>query len=106
MSVWASSPDGLRLRVRLTPRGGRNRIDGVAKDGDGRSVLKVRVAAAPVGGAANTALIVLLAKKLRLPKSRLSIVSGQTNRVKIVLAAGLDDAEKADLQKLFPEPTP
>jgi uncharacterized protein YggU (UPF0235/DUF167 family) len=73
-----------RLAVRLTPRGGREAIDGWAVDGDGRPYLKVRVAAPPVEGAVNAALLALLAKALGVPKSSLSIVSGAGARLKLV----------------------
>ncbi|MFZ0268484.1 DUF167 family protein [Caulobacter sp.] len=73
-----------RLAVRLTPRGGREAIEGWAVDGEGRPYLKVRVAAPPVEGAANAALLVLLAKTLGVPKSSLSIVSGAGARIKMV----------------------
>ncbi len=81
----------LRLRVRLTPRGGRDRIEGWI-DADGERLLKVRVAAPPVDGAANAAVIALLAKALRLPKSSLTLVAGETARIKTVAIAG-DAAE-------------
>jgi uncharacterized protein YggU (UPF0235/DUF167 family) len=74
----------MRLAVRLTPRGGREAIDGWAVDGDGRPYLKVRVAAPPVEGAANAALLALLAKTLGVPKSSLSIASGAGARLKLV----------------------
>ena len=54
------SPMSVRFAVRLTPRGGRDAIDGVGDDG----VLRVRVAAPPVEGAANEALCRLLAQAL------------------------------------------
>jgi uncharacterized protein len=73
-----------RLAVRLTPRGGREAIDGWAVDGEGRPYLKVRVAAPPVEGAANAALLALLAKTLGVPKSSLSIVSGAGARLKLI----------------------
>lgn len=76
--------DGLRLRVRLTPRSGRDRIDGWVADEDGAPVLKARVAAPPVGGAANAALIRLLAKALGVPKSAVTITAGETARAKTV----------------------
>ena len=50
---WRIRPGGLELRVRVTPRGGRDAIDGVEALADGRPVLKVRVRAAPADGAAN-----------------------------------------------------
>ena len=73
-----------RLAVRLTPRGGREAVEGWAVDGDGRPYLKVRVAAPPVEGAANAALLALLAKTLGVPKSSLSIASGAGARLKLV----------------------
>lgn len=64
--------------VRLTPRGGRDGVDGV--DPDGR--LRVRVAAPPVDGAANEALVRLLARELGTGRRRVVLVSGATSREK------------------------
>jgi uncharacterized protein len=89
----------LRLRVRLTPRGGRDRVDGFAPDAAGERVLRVRVAAPPVDGAANAALVRLLAKALGVPKSAVTIVSGETSRGKTVEVVG----EPADLAKRLGE---
>ncbi|MFA5600279.1 MAG: DUF167 family protein, partial [Phenylobacterium sp.] len=58
----------------------------------GRAVLKVRVAAAPTDGSANAAVIALLAKALKRPKSSLRLVSGETARLKLIEAEGLDEA--------------
>ena len=80
----------VRLAVRLTPRGGREAIDGWAVDGEGRPYLKVRVAAPPVEGAANAALIAFLAKALGVSKSSLSIASGAGARLKLIDIAGCD----------------
>ena len=80
----------MRLAVRLTPRGGREAIDGWAVDGDGRPYLKVRVAAPPVEGAANAALLAFLAKALGLPKSALTLASGAGARLKLIDIAGCD----------------
>ena len=79
-----------RLAVRLTPRGGRDRIDGWAVDEAGRRVLKVRVAAPPVEGEANAALVRLIAKALGQPKSAVRIVSGDTARIKQLEIDGVD----------------
>ena len=78
----------MRLAVRLSPRGGRDAIDGWALDEAGRPFLKVRVAAPPVEGAANAALEVLLAKALGLPRSAVAVARGQTARIKQVEIAG------------------
>ena len=87
-----------RLAVRLTPRGGRDRIDGWGRDGAGRSYLKVRVAAPPVDGEANAALEALIAKTLKLSRGAVRIVSGETARVKQL---EIDGAEPADLERVF-----
>ncbi|WGM37269.1 DUF167 family protein [Caulobacter sp. NIBR1757] len=78
-----------RLAVRLTPRGGADRIDGWGEDAQGRPLLKVRVSAPPVEGEANAALEKLLAKALGLPKSAITVAAGQTARVKSVAVRGL-----------------
>ena len=71
-----------RLTVRLTPNGGRDQVDAWERDADGMLTLKARVSAPPEGGKANKALIALLAKSLRLPKTSISIASGDTSRTK------------------------
>lgn len=80
-----------RLAVRLTPRGGRDCIDGWDQDASGRRVLKIRVSPPPSDGAANAALLKLLAKALGVPASSLAIVGGATARLKLVEVTGLDD---------------
>lgn len=82
----------MRLAVRLTPRCGRDAVQGWAVDGDGRAYLKARVSAPPVEGAANAALIALLSKALGRPRSAITIAGGQTARLKIVEIEGLDEA--------------
>lgn len=72
-----------RFTVRLLPRGGRDRVEGIEGDG----MLRVRVAAPPVGGAANAALVELLGTQLGLPKSAVRIVRGETSRLKTVAVA-------------------
>lgn len=85
----------MRLAVRLTPKGGRDALQGWGQDADGRPYLKVRVPAPPVDGAANAALLAFLAKTLRRPRSSLKIVSGETARLKLVEIADLSDEEAA-----------
>ncbi|MDB5455118.1 MAG: hypothetical protein JWP92_703 [Caulobacter sp.] len=91
----------MRLAVRLTPRGGRDGVDGWALDAGGRPYLKVRVSSPPVEGEANAALIAVLAKALGRPKSSLRIAAGTAARLKSVEIDGL---EAADLAAAFGPP--
>jgi uncharacterized protein YggU (UPF0235/DUF167 family) len=82
----------MRLTVRLTPKGGRDRIEGWARDEAGRPYLKVRVAAPPVDGAANAALVALIAKAIARPRSAVVLAGGATARLKVLEIEGLDEA--------------
>jgi uncharacterized protein (TIGR00251 family) len=93
--------DGVRVAVRLTPRASRNGVDGIFRDVDGAPVLKLRVVAAPVEGAANAALLAYLAEKLKLRKSDVKIASGEGSRLKIVHIAGRPDQILAALTVLL-----
>ena len=85
---WQRTATGLRLTVRLTPRGGRDALGGVRRDQAGRAHLLARVSAPPVEGAANVALVRLVAKALSVPKSAVAITSGETARIKTLEIAG------------------
>ena len=80
----ASSGSGALLTIRLTPRGGRDALDGVETDAAGRAVLRARVSAPPEDGAANEALLRLLAKACGVPRRALTLEAGATQRVKRV----------------------
>lgn len=82
------SGDGVRVALRVTPRAGRDRIDGLITDGDGRAALKLSVTAAPEDGKANMAVLKLLAKAWDVPRTALSVASGAAARRKIVHVAG------------------
>lgn len=82
ITPWRLNGDGVDLTVRLTPKGGRDRIDGIGQDAAGKPVLLVRVVPPPVDGAANKALVKFLAKQTGVAKSRISFISGETARVK------------------------
>lgn len=73
------------LEVRVIPRAGRTGFGGL-RDG----ALLVRLAAAPVDGAANVELIALIAKALRIPKRAITIVSGERARSKRIRIVGID----------------
>lgn len=70
------------LPIRVTPRSAKPGVGDWKADPGGRSFLEIRVAAAPVDGAANDQVVKLVAKALDLPKSSLTIVSGQSARLK------------------------
>ena len=81
------------LAIRVTPRAAKPGIGGWRAGADGREELEVRVAEAPADGAANEAVIRLLAKALGVSRSELSIVSGQTSRHKrVAIPFELDEA--------------
>lgn len=81
----ATAEKTARLSVRLCPNASRDEIVGF----DGQQRLRIKVAAPPVGGAANKQLIKLLSKRLRLSKLNISIASGQKRRDKVVEIKGL-----------------
>jgi len=74
-----------RFAVRLMPRGGMDRVDGVSDDG----VLQARVEAPAVGGAANAALVHLLAEELDVSRSSVQLVAGATGRHKLIIVDGV-----------------
>jgi uncharacterized protein (TIGR00251 family) len=100
MDPWRYSTQGISVALRVTPRGGRDEIDGIEALADGRSVVKMRVRAIADGGEANRAVTELLAKALGVPKARVRILSGATSRLKQVAVDG-DPAKLGDnLRKL------
>ncbi len=95
---WAPRRDGLALTVRLTPKSARDALEGIEQLADGRAVLKVRVRAVPEAGAANAALIRLVAKSLAMPAGAISLETGATGRVKTLFLNG--DAEALETRLL------
>ena len=85
---WRYSSDGISFALRVTPRGGRDDIDGIETLANGRTVVKVRVRAIAEDGEANKAVLELLAKALRVPKASVKILSGVTSRLKQVAVGG------------------
>ena len=100
LPVLRSEPSGGRLFVRLTPKASRNAIGDVVVDADGQEWLRVSVTTVPENGKANQALIKLLAKAAKCPKSSVRIVSGQTDRAKTLLIDGNPDALMAKISQL------
>ena len=85
-----AGPAGISLAVRVIPRGGRTAIAGIRGE-----ALLVRLAAAPVDGAANDALVALLADTFECPRRDVSLVSGRHSRNKRVTIHGLNQAQVA-----------
>jgi hypothetical protein len=96
----------LLLTVRLTPRGGRDAIDGIEQMADGRSVLKVRVRAAASDGEANAALVRLVARSLAIAPRHISLVAGATARLKRLKIAGHGTALAETLANIVEAPRP
>lgn len=88
MDPWRYSTQGVSVALRVTPRGGRDDIDGLETLANGRTVVKVRVRAIADGGEANRAVTELLAKALGVPKARVRILSGTTSRLKQLAVDG------------------
>jgi uncharacterized protein (TIGR00251 family) len=97
---WSAAPDGVVIMVRLTPKGGRDSIDGIDTLADGSVALKARVRAAPSDGEANAALCRLIAKALGIPPGRVEVVGGATSRLKRVKAMGDARALGTALEKI------
>jgi uncharacterized protein len=79
-----------RISVYVQPRANKTAVAGM-HDG----CVKVRLAAPPVDGAANAALIEFVAERLRIAKSRVRIVTGQTSRRKVVEVDGVSAEQLA-----------
>lgn len=92
-------PGGIEIQIKVIPRSGRTAVAGI-RDG----ALLVRLAAAPVDGAANDALIALLAVTLAVPRRTVTLVSGERSKTKRVRVAGV--SVSAAQTRLAPEPSP
>jgi len=97
---WALTAGGVVVAVRLTPKGGRDAIDGIETLADGRAVLKARVRAAPTEGEANVSLIRLIAKALGVPPRDIVLAAGATARLKRLMISGDGPTLIATLEKL------
>lgn len=78
----------MTVAVRLQPGARRSQVDGTTQLDDGTAVLRARVSEPPEKGKANAALIKLLSKAWRLPKSAIELQSGQSDRRKTLLVIG------------------
>ncbi|MEI6560024.1 MAG: DUF167 family protein [Rhodospirillaceae bacterium] len=102
-SPFAPVADGVRVALRVTPGGSRTAVTGFAGTASGGKALKVSVTAVAEAGKANEAVIKLLAKSWRLPKSRFTLVAGASDRNKIVHVSGDPEELMACLTGHHPE---
>ncbi len=87
--VLGQIPGGVRVLVRAQPRASRSAVVGTLDDGRGGLALKVAVAAPPVDGAANAAIVELLADVLGVPKRAVTVARGESGRNKQVEVRGI-----------------
>ncbi len=85
---WRAAAGGIAIDVRLTPKGGADRIDGPAELAGGRAVLRVRVRAVPEKGKANAALERLIAGALGVAPGNVAVACGHRARIKTVQVSG------------------
>src|SRR5690606_4530100 len=93
--------EGVVIVVRLTPRAGKAAIGTPVRDADGAARLPVSVTAPPTDNLANDALIALMAKTWKIPRSAISIVAGARGREKKVLIRGEPEALRARIAPLL-----
>lgn len=91
MSPIERGSSGILLTVRVTPRSGRDGPIGIAAGADGRPLALVRLSAPPVDGAANDALVAVVAKALGVAKRDVRIAAGAKSRVKRIAIDGPAD---------------
>jgi uncharacterized protein (TIGR00251 family) len=100
MDAWRYSTHGISVALRVTPRGGRDEIDGLETLANGRTVVKMRVRAIAEGGEANRAVVELLAKALGVPRAKVRVLSGTRSRLKQI-AVDRDLAKLGDVLRML-----
>ena len=82
---WCSAlPGGVRLAVQIQPNAKKTEVVGVLDD-----ALKIKLAAQPIEGKANEALVKWLASALGVPRSAVTLTHGQTNKKKLLEVSGV-----------------
>ena len=90
-------PQGIKLSVRVVPKARSNEIEGWHQDEKGVDELKIRVTAVPEKGQANKAVIDILSKSLKIGKSKVTIIQGETCRNKKFL---IQDVTMRDIENI------
>jgi uncharacterized protein (TIGR00251 family) len=99
--VWAQSPEGITLRVRVCPSARRNKSPAIIDVGDGQKALEIGVREAPIDGKANKAVIEKIAEFLDVPKSSVVIKSGEASRLKRIFIAGDPNQLVSNIQRVI-----
>lgn len=87
---YRHTSQGIELFVRLTPGSSQNKISGFYDD-EHHTYLRVNVTSVPEDGKANKALLLFLSKTLKIPKTKIRILSGHAFRNKVLLLEGIDE---------------
>lgn len=95
-----STTKGLHLHIRATPKASRDEVTGIVTLADGSNALAVKVTAVPEKGKANAAILALVSKAARVPKSAFEQIAGETDRHKVFRIASHAEAVQAWLQGL------
>jgi hypothetical protein len=93
--------DGIYLYIKVTPKASQNKIGKVIIGEDGNNVLKIYVTCVPENGKANIAIIELLAAKLGIAKSLITIIKGSTHKNKVCLIKNTDKTTVLALQSII-----
>ena len=86
---FTNAKRGAAIAVKVMPRARKTEVAGVMDDG----TIKIRIAAPPVDGAANKALVAFLAKALNVPGSQIDIIAGETSERKLISVVGISPEE-------------
>ncbi len=89
MPTFSNALTGAAIAVKVTPRAKATEVAGLMADG----TIKIRVAAAPEGGAANNALIGFLSHALKIPANQIDIMGGFTSERKLISLIGVSPAD-------------
>ncbi len=100
---FTDARQGAAITVKVMPRARKTQVAGLMADG----TIKIRVAAPPVDGAANQALIEFLAQVLGLPKDQIEIIAGAASQRKLISLVGISpEAVDAVFRRLLTPPGP
>lgn len=100
---FEQTANGYIIRVRLSPNSSCCKVTGIFQTPDGSCYLKISINSVPEKGKANAELISFLAKKLKIAKSQISIISGELDRYKKILITSDDNSISEKLSELNPE---